>query len=79
MRIKDLYINSKNVVTVVPYKGDYEVGLAINGIRYTLENWNGLLTDEKHKEWQEECLQKANRFQEQLIEEIENKTCNCYK
>lgn len=72
MQIKDLYINPRNVVTIVPYKGDYEVGLVINGIRYTLENWSGSITDKKHKEWQEKSLEKANGYQKQLIEEIKN-------
>ena len=72
MQIKDLYINPRNVVTIVPYCGDYEVGLAINGIRYTLEKWDGLITDPKYKKWQEKSLEKATECQKQLIEEIKN-------
>lgn len=68
MQIQDLYINPKNIVTLVPFIIDYrgDVGLIINGVTITLFKF-----DVGNNEQKEVALNKIKEIQKQIITEIQ--------
>lgn len=70
MLIKDLnlYINEKNVTTIMPIVTEKSYGLAINGVNYKFGEYFGA-----DKELQKAKLGKMKALQTQIIKKIEGK------
>lgn len=68
MLIKEfnLYINEKNIVTVMPYVSNLTYGLAINGVNYKLGE-----IYKADKNLQTAVLGKMKALQTQIIKKIE--------
>lgn len=70
MLIKDLnlYINEKNIVTLMPYVTEKTYGLVINGVNYKFGEYYRM-----SKELQKAKLGKMKALQTQIIKKIEGK------
>lgn len=70
MHIGDLYINTKNVTTSIPFclMNEGLTGLQINGTRYSIVSF-----EPGNEEQAQKALDKVKEIQEQLVTEVEGK------
>lgn len=68
MKVEDLYINPRNIVTLIPFVSidDGICGLQINGTNVVFSRFKP-----SDKEEAESCLQNVKKLQADIIEKIE--------
>ena len=64
MKIKDLYINPKNVCTIVPLVDLINYGLEINGTKINFGSYSGSMIEE-------EKVQEIKDIQQKIINEVD--------
>ena len=64
MKIKDLYINPKNVCTIVPFIDLMNYGLEINGTKINFGSYSGSMIEE-------EKVQEIKDIQQKIINEVD--------
>ena len=68
MKIKDLYINPKNVCTIGLYMYGGEYGLEINGSKFVFGSYSLIYDD---KENGEKIAKELKKYQQMIIDEVE--------